>query len=266
MKVLALYRYPVKSMLGEELDAFDLDGDGVVGDREFALLDAGEGRVATAKQPRHWRALLQCRSAGSGPSVRVTLPDGRTVPAGSAAAPLSELLGRQVVVSGSRPDGAVVERPDPEDILAAGLDAEVDAPLLEIAQGTGGGRFVDHSPVHLITTATLDALGVDALRYRPNIVVTTPPGTPAFVENDWLGRTLTVGGVTLVPTLPTPRCVVPTLEHGDTPRAPEALRGPAQRNRVEVEGFGVLPCAGCYARIEVPGTVRRGDAVQITAS
>lgn len=266
MNVLALYRYPVKSMLGEELDAFELDGAGVVGDREFALLDAGDGRVATAKQPRHWRALLQCRSTGSGPAAQVTLPDGRTLPAASAAGPLSELLGRQVVVSGARRDGAVVERPDAEAVLAAGLDAEIDAPLLEIAQGTEGGRFVDHSPVHLISTATLDALGVDALRYRPNIVVATPAGTPAFVENDWLGRTVTIGGVTLVPTLPTPRCVVPTLEHGDTPRAPEALRGPAQRNRVEVEGFGVLPCAGCYARVEVPGTVRRGDAVQVTAS
>jgi len=119
--------------------------------------------------------------------------------------------------------------------------------------------------VHLVTTATLDALGVDALRYRPNIVVATPPGVPAFVENDWLGRALTIGGVRLVPTLPTPRCVVPTLQHGDTPRAPEALRGPAEHNRVEVEGFGVLPCAGCYARVEVPGTLRRGATAVLAA-
>ncbi|ALE72357.1 MULTISPECIES: MOSC N-terminal beta barrel domain-containing protein [unclassified Pseudonocardia] len=264
MKVLSLHRYPVKSMLGEDLGALDLDGHGVVGDRALALLDTEHGRVATAKQPRHWRALLRCRSAGSGAAVRVTLPDGRTLPAGDAGDALSELLGRPVRMSVRRDDGAVVERPDPEDVLAAGLDADVDAPLLEIAQGTPGGRFVDHSPVHLITTATLDALGVEALRYRPNVVVATPDGTPAFVENDWLGRRITLGAVTLVPTLPTPRCSVPTLEHGDRPRAPEALRGPAERNRVEVEGFGVLPCAGIYARVEIRGPLRTGDPVTVT--
>ncbi|GAA4985013.1 MOSC N-terminal beta barrel domain-containing protein [Pseudonocardia tropica] len=264
MNVTSLHRYPVKSMLGEDLAALDLDTHGVVGDRALALTDPDSGLVATAKQPRHWRALLRCASSGVGDDVRVTLPDGRTVAAGAAAGPLAELLGRPVVVAQQRADGAVVERPDPEDVLAHGLDAEVDAPTLEIAQGTPGGRFVDHSPVHLITTATLDALGVEALRYRPNVVVATPPGTEPFVENTWLGRRLTLGDVVLVATLPTPRCSVPTLEHGDLPRAPHALRGPADRNRVEVEGFGVLPCAGLYARVEHTGTLRTGDRLEIS--
>jgi uncharacterized protein YcbX len=263
-EVLSLHRYPVKSMLGEDLAALELDTHGVVGDRALALTDPDTGRVATAKQPRHWRRLLTCASAGVGDDVRVTLPDGRTVDAGQAAGPLAELLGRPVVVAQQRADGAVVELPDPEDVLAHGLDADVDAPTLEIAQGAPGGRFVDHSPVHLITTATLDALGVEALRYRPNVVVATPPGTEPFVENGWLGRRLTLGDVVLVPTLPTPRCSVPTLEHGALPRAPHALRGPADRNRVEVDGFGVLPCAGLYARVERTGTLRVGDPLDVT--
>lgn len=187
--------------------------------------------------------------------------DGRTVDAGQAAGPLAELLGRPVVVAQQRADGAVVERPDPEDVLAHGLDAEVDAPILEIAQGAPGGRFVDHSPVHLITTATLDALGVEALRYRPNVVVATPPGTEPFVENDWLGRRLTLGDVVLVPTLPTPRCSVPTLEHGDLSRAPHALRGPAEANRVEVEGFGY-----CRARVSTPASSTPARCASATAS
>lgn len=58
--------------------------------------------------------------------------------------------------------------------------------------------------------------------------------------------------------------VKPTLEHGELPRAPHALRGPAEANRVEVEGFGVLPCAGLYARVERTGTLRRGDRLTVT--
>ncbi|MFP5020025.1 MOSC domain-containing protein [Pseudonocardia phyllosphaerae] len=267
MKISSLYRYPVKSMLGETLGALELDDHGVVGDRALALVDAEAGRIASAKQPRHWRALLTCRSRVDDGAVTVTLPDGRTLTADSGSEveqALSALLGRAVTLSARRNDGAVLERPEPDEVLAEGLDAEVDAPLLEMAAGAPGGRFVDHSPVHLITTATLDALGVDALRYRPNVVVETPEGTPPFVENDWMSRPLTLGAATIVPTLPTPRCVLPTLEQGDLPRDPSALHGPARRNRVPVEGFGdLLPCAGLYARVETPGAVRVGDVVTL---
>lgn len=259
--VASLHRYPVKSMLGEDLDALELDGHGVVGDRGLALLDTATGRVATAKQPRWWRALLRCRAESGAGGVTVTLPDGRGLAAGEADAALSTLLGREVRMATERADGASVERPDPDDVLARGLDADIEASILEIAQGAPGGRFVDHSPIHLITTATLDALGVQALRYRPNLVVATPAGHPPFSENGWVGREFTIGAVRLAGVLPTPRCSVPTLEHGDLPRAPQALRPLTTLNRVEVEGFGVLPCAGLYARVLTGGTVRAGDAV-----
>lgn len=263
MKVQELRRYPVKSMLGIEVDDVRLGPGGVDGDRALALIDAETGKVATAKHPRLWRTLLQCSAAGDGSAVTITLPDGRTVAAADADGPLSDFLGRPVRLAGDRPAGAEVERPDPEDVLAQGVEAEVEAPTLEIAQGSPGGTFVDHSPLHLITTATLEHLGVEALRYRPNLVVSTPPGTAPFVENDWLGRELTVGGVRLRVTLPTPRCSVPTLEHGDLPRAPHAVRGPMAENRVEVTGFGVLPCAGAYAEVLDGGTVHTGDAVEL---
>lgn len=64
-------------------------------------------------------------------------------------------------------------------------------------------------------------------------------------------------------TLPTPRCSVPTLEHGDLPRAPHAVRVPLAANRVDVPGFGVLPCAGVYAEVLEVGTIRRGDEVTV---
>jgi uncharacterized protein YcbX len=263
MTVLALRRYPVKSMLGSEVDVARLGPGGVDGDRALALIDTGTGRVATAKHPRLWRSLLQCSAVPDGDAVTITLPDGRSVPAGDADGPLSEFLGRPVRLARERPPGAEVERPDPEDVLAHGVEAVVDAPTLEIAQGTPGGTFVDHSPLHLITTATLEHLGVEALRYRPNLVLATPPGTAPFVENSWLGRELEIGDVRLRVTLPTPRCSVPTLEHGSLPRAAHAVRGPLEQNRVEVTGFGVLPCAGAYAEVLDGGTVRTGDTVTV---
>jgi uncharacterized protein len=260
VELIALRRHPVKSMLGEDVAELSAGPGGVHGDRALALLDADTGRVATAKHPRLWRRLLQCRAVSD--PVRITLPDGVEVAADDPDVDgvLSAFLGRAVQLTATRPAGAVVERPDPEDVLAHGVDADVPAPELEIAQGTPGGTFVDHSPVHLVTTATLDHLGVEALRYRPNLVLAADG--PPFVENTWLGRELVVGGVRLRVTLPTPRCSVPTLEHGELPRAPHAVRGPMEQNRVDVPGFGVLPCAGAYAEVLVGGTLRLGDRVR----
>lgn len=264
MKVLALRRYPVKSMLGEDVAELTLGPGGVDGDRALALLDVDSGLVATAKHPRLWRALLRCAAFHDDDGVTITLPDGRRLASTEADGALSELLGRPVRLAAERPAGAEVARPDPEDVLRRGVEADVEYGTLEIAQGTPGGSFVDHSPVHLVTTATLDHLGVEALRYRPNMVLSTPPGTAPFVENTWLGRELAVGGVRLRLTLPTPRCAVPTLEHGDLPRAAHAVRGPMAQNRVDVPGFGVLPCAGAYAEVLGDGPVRIGDTATLS--
>ena len=80
------------------------------------------------------------------------------------------------------------------------------------------------------------------------------------MENTWLGRELVPGDVRLRVRLPTPRCAVPTLEHGGLPRAPHAVRGPLEHNRAGVPGFGVLPCAGAYAEVVTGGELRRGAA------
>ena len=261
----ALRRYPVKSMLGEPLTEAVFTDGGVEGDRVLALLDTATGRVATAKHPRLWRALLGFTATRGGTGVRITLPDGRTAGATDEGIDelLSAVLGRAVVLAGTRPAGATVERPDPEDVIASGVEADVPYQTLEIAQGTRGSSFVDYAPVHLITTATLDSIGTEAVRYRPNVVVDSTQGSP-FDENDWVGRDITIGEVRLRGTLPTPRCSVPTLEHGSLPRALHAVRTLLTENRVDVPGFGVLPCAGVYAEVVQGGVVREGDQVALS--
>lgn len=262
-RIHSLHRYPVKSMLGETAATLELDQHGVIGDRALALIDRATGKVATAKQPRWWRSLLSCQAMTTDEGIVVRLPDGPWRSADTVDEVLSQLLGREVTMSDHRSAGATVERPDPELVLSEGFDADPEPAELEIAQGSPGGRFVDHSSLHLITTATLDEIGVEALRYRPNIVITTPDCCPPFVENTWIGRKLRIGEVLLSATLPTPRCSVPTLEHGARGREPRALRIPADRNRIGVTGFGVLPCAGMYAAVLETGTIREGDEIDV---
>jgi uncharacterized protein YcbX len=162
-----------------------------------------------------------------------------------------------------RPDGATLERPDPEQLLDLGLDAEVSGRILEIAQATPGDSFTDEAPVHAITTATLDHIGVEALRYRPNVVIATPPDCPPYSENDWTNKFLNIGAARLRGLTATSRCVVPTLEHGALPRATEALRTPAAENRRDTGGHGPQPCAGAYLTVVTSGVIRVGDRVTI---
>ncbi|MFC6881717.1 MULTISPECIES: MOSC domain-containing protein [Actinomadura] len=269
---VALRRYPVKSMLGEELPSVEVAATGLAGDRGWALLDAETGRVASAKSPRLWRDLLTMSAVADGDGVRIVLPDGRTVRSGDARADaeLSEALGRRVTLTDTRPEGATLARAVPDQVLAAGITAEVEDEEVVLGQGSPPGTFVDFAPVHLVGTATLAAIAeagergvMEAARYRPNIVLDTGDGA-GFGENDWVGRDLRVGEAVLRVMAPTPRCSVPTLEHGTLPRDTGALRIPARLNLVEpVPGMGPRPCAGVYAQVVTPGRVNAGDPFRL---
>lgn len=221
MRVEALLRYPVKSMLGETLDRLAVDEHGAQGDRRLALVDDETGHVASAKNPRLWRDLLTCTARADASGVRISLPDGMDVAADDPGVDelISRLTRRRVRLIARRPDGATLVRPDPEQLLERGLDAEVDGRILRISAATPGHSFTDEAPLHAITTATLQHIGVEALRYRPNLVIATPPGYPPYAENDWAGSEITVGEARLRVLTATSRCVVPTLEHGRLPRA-----------------------------------------------
>jgi uncharacterized protein len=276
--VEAVFRYPVKSMLGTRVEQAEVRASGLSGDRRWALVDEQTGKVASAKQPRLWRSLLQLRAdyhggAGADPAgdVTITLPDGTQVRAGEPGANevLSGFVGRPVALRRGRQAGAGIDRAVPEEVLAQGVDAEVAAESLELSEQTPGDSFVDYAPVHLITTATLAAVTTAAGSaprprvFRPNLLVATP-GLSGYAENDWVGRQLVIGGqLRLEIFLPTPRCAVPTLAHGQDAANPQVLRALARSNRVPVAGFaGMQTCAGVYAKVLRPGRVRAGDEVR----
>lgn len=251
MRVTRLRRYPVKSMLGEELRSADVSVDGIAGDRAFGLIHDETGKVVSAKNPRLWRAMLMFTAVGY-PDVAITGPDGGPVE------DLSDALGHPVTLADTRPEGATLDRSRPDEVLRDGITAVTNADVIEL----NGRTFHDFAALHLITTATLDALGnPEAERYRPNIVIETPD-VSGFPENDWLGRELRLGDVVVRVIARTPRCAIPTLQHGTLPRNTDALRVPAALNRVApMPDLDDQPCAGAYAQVLSPGRLVLGDEV-----
>jgi uncharacterized protein YcbX len=275
--VAALRRYPVKSMLGEDVDAGDVSFTGLAGDRQLAVVSRATGKIASAKFPRLWRDLLTLSAAAADApavddAVRITLPEGKTVWSSDADvdAVLSGLLDQPVTLTATPVPGAALDRAVPEAVLRDGVDAQVPAEVMEIGGGGPPGTFVDFAPLHLLTTSTLDRIAelsphgrADLERYRPNIVIRT--AAAGFTENGWLERILRVGDDLMLRVIArTPRCAVPTLAHGALPRDPDALRVLARHNRVEpLDSLDPEPCAGVYAEVLRPGHIRTGDPVRL---
>src|ERR1700722_16350424 len=198
--VAVLRRYPVKSMLGEDLPGCEVTCQGLSGDRVLGLVHRQTGKVASAKNPRLWRDPLRPHASFSGPAVQVTFPGG-AVMAGTGPgidAALSEFLDQPVTLAATPPPDATLDRAVPEEVLRDGVRATVSVEVGRIGGAAPGGNFVDFAPLHLLTTSTLDRIGalrprgtVELERYRPNTVIRT--GTPGFAENAWAGRYLRIG-------------------------------------------------------------------------
>ncbi len=277
-KVVTLWRYPIKSMLGEELNATDVTTRGLVGDRAYALVDQATTKVASAKNPGKWPHLFDFRAAfvvppHSGmplPEVRITLPDGTvlTTEQSDLNQLLSTVLHREVTLDAAeRGQEEVIASTSPNAWTAnaeeywpdmEGLDFRDTVTDFALPEGT----FFDCATVHLLTTATLDRLRdlypagrFEVRRFRSNIVVQTGSLVKDFVENAWIGHTLAIGDeVRLAITGPCPRCVMTTLPQGDLPGDPGILRTAAKHNQVNV---------GVYASVLAGGTIRRGDAFRV---
>jgi uncharacterized protein YcbX len=274
--VATLWRYPVKSMLGEELNASDLTERGLLGDRAYALVDSVDGKIASAKNPRKWPRMFEFRSAlapdadpgESLPAVRITLPNGDQITSEQVDHDerLSRALDRTVTLQaagrGDHQPGAASSQgrragtaeeywPDME-----GLDHRDTVTDFDLPQDT----FFDCAAVHVLTTATLDQLGefyphgrFEVRRFRPNVVVDTADRGSGFAEDAWIGHTIQIGDqVRLSITGPCPRCVMTTLAQADLPKDSGILRTAAQHNGVNV---------GVYASVAHGGKIRRGDPI-----
>jgi len=248
--VVALWRYPVKSMAGEPLAETWVGPAGITGDRAWALLD-GEGNWASAKANRQrWRVydgMLDLRT-------RTAAEHWPATPLAGSVAPLAEERPSEVVVT--LPDGreAVAGRPEADALLSAHLGAP-----LRFDHGDGGrrwGRHHDSVPLHLVTDASLAALAgedgapLDARRLRPNVVLRVDGR--GFVEDGWVGRRLRVGAATLQVVERTARCVMTTREQAPAglPREPDVLPRIGRRNDA---------CAGISLTVVEPGAIRVGD-------
>jgi uncharacterized protein len=278
-----LWRYPIKSMLGQRVARAAVTALGLPGDRRLALVDRESGKIASAKAPRLWRDLLQCaasldeggerESRDPAGAVRIALPGDKALWSTDADVDerLSAFIGRSVHLADTPPADANLDRAKPEEVLGQGVEAEVDAVNMQIGGGSPAGTFVDFAPLHLITTSTLARIAelsprgaVEQQRYRPNLVIRT--SEHGFVENDWYGREVHIGADLRIKVIAvTPRCAVPTLGHGALPRDVMALRTVAEHNRVApLTDVAPEPCAGVYAQVMSPGAIALGDKVLVS--
>ena len=271
-RIQALWRYPVKSMLGERLERLEVDRRGGLGDRGYALWDLEAGRVASAKNPRPWADLLaysaryleEPRSGEALPAVEVEGPlaDPETPSLTlrsddpELVARLSQRLGRRVSLLDQPPAGASLDQYWPPVKGRAFQNVTNELVLPE-------GTFHDACPIHAITSATLAALrrleptlDFAVERFRPNLLIEPAPGLEGFVEERWEGGTLAIGEQLILRVEGgCSRCVITTLPQGQLPQELEILRATARHNRVT---------AGIRLSVEQPGTLAVGDPVRWT--
>ena len=227
MALLKLWRYPVKSMLGEACPSLDIDARGVVGDRLFAVRDA-DGRFGSGKNTRRFRRI-----------------EGLA----NFQATMGEVGHRVVFPSG---EGLAGDDPRIHGALFDALGQTVTlAREAEIAH-------MDAGPIHIMTTSSLAWIRqqlpgslIDERRFRPNLLLDTPG--VGLLESDWMGHSFRIGKtVVLQVTARTERCGMVCFAQSGLPFDAKVLRAIAQDAELHF---------GAYVRVVVGGQVKQGDVV-----
>lgn len=271
-RVSGLSRYPVKSMLGEELQELDVTLKGAVGDRAYALREVVSRHIASAKK---FAKLLEFRATFDSPPtegkltpVTVTLPDGKKIHATDADASevISAALGQKMILE--RAENVHGERAgfDPATIFG---DVGVDKVFPNLTKEQLGDNFplqkdsfFDTDFMHVIATGTLKHMATltpgskfDPRGFRPTILVDTGERADGFLEDDWIGGTLAVGdNLRIVKMQPALRCVMTTHPQQNLERDLAILRTAAKHHKMNV---------GVFASIGAAGKIRIGDPVYL---
>jgi len=248
-KLAEIWRYPVKSMLGEQIDCANVGPGGIQGDRRWAVVDAKSGVSLSAKR---YPDLLRCRAWISDGDVMVRLPNNRemSVASDDAALGLSDLLGRQVTTR-SAETVETIQHEFPTAVTEGEGEPFLYEPKTE--------AFVDCAPLQLLTTGTLKKLQqllpdsiVHRARFRPNFLVETDE--VGFIENDWVNIDITLGSLTCQVYDDTRRCIMVALAQGDLPRDTDVVRTILKNN----DGR-----AGVALKTLESGIVRNGAMVEV---
>ena len=278
--VSEVWRYPVKSMQGEQLEDTAVHASGVLGDRVWAVRDEEKQAIVGAKRIA---GLLGCGASFCAPPssgvvshVEVVLPDGDTVRSDdpSIGEKLSKAMGREITLWPLQPKEnldhykpAALDNPDDaEGDLRSILGLEVGEPTPDLSPyaevlryATPPGTYFDAFPILVLSTSSLEALKgatpaaqVDVRRFRPNFLVET--ASSGFTEQSWIGKKLHVGPVVLDIALHCVRCVMTTAAQPGLPKEPRIMRSLV---READQNLGV------YASVVQEGRVKVGDAVEV---
>ena len=250
MRVSALYRYPVKSMQGERLDAATIGSFGIVGDRQWGLVDLDTGLMLTARrEPQLLFARARLDEASM--TVRIELPDG-TVAADDAA--LSAWLGRPIELRRADPTTEAsyeIALTDEDD------DVGDTAPWVSWQGPRGSFHDSTKTQVSLVTEGTMR--NWDVRRFRPNVVVTGGDGA----EERFVGGRVTIGTASFTVPKQIDRCVMTT-----RPQPASDLGGTIERDlnvlkTINAERATYLAVGMLVAET---GTITLGDRVDAVAS
>ena len=270
--IAELWRYPVKSMLGERVPELSVTSRGAVGDRAWALRDLVSGRVASAKKyPRllAFRAVYETEPMPEEPGkIQIEAPDGhRFAPDDRGASTIvSEIVGARLQFedcAGSDEKTGIDPQTVFGDVPVGELKPEWTPETVPDYFQLMSGSFLEVGPLFLVTSGSIKHLRmlqggtarIDQRRFRPNIYVEAERAGGGFVEDSWLEKRLILGqGVELDELQPTLWCVTSTLAQEDLPRDLSILRTAAQHHK---------GCLGVYVSVHVGGTVRLGDPVKL---
>src|SRR5438552_9582061 len=254
-KVDSLWRYPVKSMRGEELEEAFAGFSGIYGDRLFAFKSSASPKGFPYLTAREQRRLLQYRPHFRYPDKAarpINLTEAESMGANPVSADPSELM-----VDVETPDGKKLGIDDPTlmEMLRTDIDQKHQLTLMRSERA-----LTDCRPVSIFSLQSARQLAeetgtpIDKRRFRANVYVDLTSGG-GFVENEFVGKSLRIGPKAVVTVLERDaRCVMITIDAETSEKTPAILKKAAQAH----EGM-----AGVYGAVIVEGMLHKGDSVEV---